>query len=109
MKRENTFVEVSFPTFGSDGVVTFLNFLSHSEPIVDKRGRDKRHTIYEFNHNREWLVKQFIIHLNKIFKSDFLTYSITTKPSFNDDWELFKHLLDTHDWNFSMSDDSRAF
>ena len=107
-------ITVRIPHFGSAGTVEFLRFLAVSAPKEDVRGGALRGTIpthrtVMFEFAQEVSLTAFVRSIEKIFKSDYLSYNCVKLVRFNSSWEHLEAMVKGHDVFHQMSDDHRVW
>lgn len=114
-RYKNLLVAVTVPVFGCHIWRDFLKQLALGAECIEppKQVQKSRFAVrpttatytFKFNAYQSSSYNHFIQNLNKIFKTDFLTFKESTEDMFKNNWELYEHLLSNHDWYYAMSDD----
>jgi hypothetical protein len=107
---KNFVVTITVPHFGSGLVEKYLRELCHNSNFttVPPKGRGVPTTktfVVKYSNYQSAMVNQFNNSLRQIFNPDYLKFTITEESRFQDLWQLYTHLLETHDWYYEMSDD----
>lgn len=110
---KNFVVTVTVPHLGCALVEKYLRDLActyNFESIPPKASRARvipstKTFVVRYESQQVYMKDKFVGNLTSIFNSSYLTYTVTEENRFRDLWQLFTHLLTTHDWHYQMSDD----
>lgn len=111
-------VRVTVPAFGSKFHKEYVNNLSTYGKGTEifkevgfgrKKKKETYATTLEFRFTQDYQRRHFLSALTHTFRAGFLTIEERQERQFSDKVALFKHLVDTHDWYYMMSDDHRVW
>jgi hypothetical protein len=120
-------VKMELPYFGSTTYMEILQKLAGRVEVVYDSSNDKalqkkegrqfyNRTTRTFSFLWDWYSSKQNAHvkfetdMKNVFQPTFLKFiSVQIQPAFKDGWELLTYLVNTMDWTYDMSDDSRAW
>lgn len=103
----NTIITVKIHYFKYLPTVEYLNKMSFANPGVVTQYENFAQVEYTFPTDG-YAIKKFIKVLGN-FMPEFLTYTTKKVSIFQNDWDLFAHLLESMDWYYAFSDDHRVW